>query len=285
MKPIPSALLALAVLHTALHSQDEGVLEPTIARIIGVLPDGTPPPPAPPKPGFTIPSRDILETKVHQKDGRSITIQRIAPIALPPPPVAALSEAIDPAFQERTEEISSKRPADELMILSATVFRAADSPPRSLVRYWAGGESVTLWSSADFALLSGFSSFTGSDGHARSVIMAWSHVDIDRMTDLMEKHRHEYDAPEIPQFPEGKASYLISSAKPSAEALIAIQSLHELYNNELVRLQTAYEGRERARLLREADLLANPPRPKDIILNHWRIGSATLAGPAKGGDK
>jgi hypothetical protein len=53
-----------------------------------------------------------------------------------------------------------------------------------------------------------------------------------------------------------------------------IQSLHDLYNNEYARLKTAYEGRERARIEREAYLKANPPHITDqpIVARMQRIG-------------
>jgi len=52
--------------------------------------------------------------------------------------------------------------------------------------------------------------------------------------------------------------------------LVPIQSLHDLYDKEYARLRAAYEGREQARIAREALLKANPPQPKDITLNFWR---------------
>ena len=58
------------------------------------------------------------------------------------------------------------------------------------------------------------------------------------------------------------------------EALASIQSLHDLYNNEHDRLLTAYQDREQASLAREAELKANPPKPKDIVLNYWLSNSS-----------
>ena len=63
---------------------------------------------------------------------------------------------------------------------------------------------------------------------------------------------------------------------------MAIQSLHDIYDSEYARLKTACEGRERARIQREADLKANPPQPENVTLNYW---SAEKPAAAKGGDK
>lgn len=260
------------------------------AHILGRIPDGTPPPPAPPKPEYHIPARDVLATTTHAQGGRTITVQQIKPIALPPPPpppVATTSAEVDAEFSQRLADFREEHSKSRLLIVGATVFRSKDSPPRTLVRYWpeGGRENITFWSSADFALIAGgINSFLDSAGDTHHLLMGWGNVDIDRMSDLHTSKGLEYDAPNMPVFPAGKATFQIIGNQP-AEELVAIQSLHDIYNSELARLQTAYESRERARIQRNADLLANPPRPKDITLSHWRIGSATLATPANGGEK
>jgi hypothetical protein len=161
------------------------------------------------------------------------------------------------------------RPKQELLFIGATVFRARNAVPRTLVRISAScdepgkNEEITFWSSADFALLSGFSSFVGADGVARDLIMAWGNEDMDSVSN-------------IPEFPSGKATFQIVSGQANKEILASIQALHELYDHDYVRLKTAYEGREQARIQHEAEAKANPPKPKDIILNHWRIDPAAI---------
>ncbi len=261
--------------------------KPGVAAILGDIPDGTPPPPAPAKPGFSVPAEDILETRIHEQGGRRITIQKIAPIALPPPPEVAIpADPASPALLARIAALRAKHPKNEIVRLGATVYRAKDSPPRTLVRIWPdGGEkSVTFWSSADFSLLCGLSSFVGTDGATRNLMTMWSTVDIDRLRDLMARHGRTYVPPVIPDLPPGKAAFVIASGTPTAENLASIQSIHDVYHNEHARLLTAYQGRERARLAQEAELKANPPRPKDIVLSYWDIGS-TGPTPAKGAAK
>jgi hypothetical protein len=88
--------------------------------------------------------------------------------------------------------------------------------------------------------------------------------------------------PQIPDFADGKASFSITSDKQApAATLLTIQSLHDIYNSDYKRLKTAYEGREQARLEREAELKANPPRPQNITLNFWRTEKSAI--DAKGG--
>ena len=259
---------------------------PPIARILGEIPDGTPPPPQPPKPKFVVPSKAILETTTHQQGGRQITVRKIKPIALPPTPAPvepSTTVELDPEFKQRLAEYSEAHPRSELLFIGATVFRSKDSPPRTLVRYWPHGKGngITFWSSADFALIAGgITSFADSAGDIYHLLMGWGNVDIDRMNKRLTAIGREYDAPEIPDFPDGKATFEIVGKPLAEEDLVPIQSLHDLYNNEHDRLKTASEGRERARLQHEAELIANPPKPKDIVLNYWR--TETPAAPEKG---
>jgi hypothetical protein len=287
-----SGIFLLVALPALAQQQDispevEPALSPaTPARILGNIPDGTPPLPAPPKPPFIVAQRDILSTATHQQGGRTITVREIQPIALPPPPAPPpATVAMDPALLARLDEYRAAHPRNEFLFLGATVYRSKNSPPRTLVRYWpmAGSGSITFWSSADFALIAGgINSFIDSAGEEHAIFMSWGSVDIDRMIDLQAAHGHEYDAPEMPDFSEGEATWQIIGNPPADPAdLVPIQSLHDLYNREHDRLLTAYQGRERARIAREADLLANPPKPKNITLNYWRT-ETPAAAPVKG---
>ena len=291
MKPIPILFLAMVASCLPVLSQDaknsspeENVVAPTPSRILGKIADGTPPPPEPPKPKFIIPAKDVLETKVHQQGGRTITVRKINPIALPPPQEPAPQiDLTDPAVQERIAKFRAKnKGVHRSLLVGATVYRFNESPARSLVQFWPQGQGqpVTVWSSADFALLSGFSTFVGSAGETNSLMLIWSVSNLDNRTAFHAKFASQFKTPEIPQFPPGKATFVISSGDATLETLASLQSLHDLYNNEYERLKTAYEGRERAQRLREAELKANPPKPKDITINYWRI---ERPAPAKGG--
>ncbi len=281
--PLHFFVLATACCSSSVSAQGEKVAPPALvsstARILGNLPDGTPPPPAPPKPGFSVPAADILDRTVHEQGGRKITIQKISPIALPPPLVAEPpSDPASPAHLARIAALRARFPRNEIISLGATVYRSQDSPPRTLVRVWPAHaeKAVTFWSSADFALLSGCSSFVGSDGATRSLMMMWSTVDIDRMRNLMARKGRQYIPPAIPDLPLGKATFAIASGNPTTENLAAIQSLHDVYHNEHARLLTAHQGREQSRLAQAAELKANPPKPKDIVVNYWKIGGTSL---------
>ena len=233
---------------------------PTTARVIDDLPDGTPPPPEPPKPAFIVASKDILDTQIHEQGGRKITVQKINPIDLPPPPVAEPpADRTDPAVQARLAAFRAKYPRNELIRIGATVYHLPDSTTRTLVTYWPskGEQSVTLCSSADFSLLWGFASFVGSDGKTRSLMMTWSNLYTDSQQRLFARLGKSYLAPKIPDLPAGKATFVVTSGSLTVEGLASIQSLHDLYNNEHERLLTAYQSREQASLAREAELKAH----------------------------
>ena len=274
MKIFPTTILVVHLCSLLISAgQIQQSDPPATARILGDLPDGTPPPPEPPKPEFIVPTKDILESKTYQQGGRKITVQRINPIALPTPakqgpPITPST----PAIAEKIEEFVEENPDAGFLFVGASVYRPKDGPARSFVNIWpqGAGEGISFWSTADFALLSGFGSFIDSDGASRSIIMSWDNQEIDSIKDLSAPSETQEGLPILPALTDAKATLAITSGTPTEETLIAIHSLHDLYNNELPRLQAAYEGREKARLAQEAELIAHPPKPKDIVLSFWR---------------
>lgn len=284
MKSLSLVFLTLIAATALVRAQEDTATDasvatavPITARILGEIPDGSPPPAAEPKPEYKVAKSDVLDTTTHEQGGRTITIQRINPIDLPPPPPPAAVVAAEPdaEFSERVAEYQKSHPENELLFLGATVFRSKDSPPRTLVRWWpmGGKGTITFWSSADFSLIAGgITSFQDNAGDTHAMLMGWGNVDLDRMSDIDAAAGREYDAPDLPDFPEGKATFEVTGdTQPTAEDMAIIESLHDLYNSEHDRLQTAYEGREQARIEREAYLKAHPPQPKDITLNYWRV--------------
>jgi hypothetical protein len=284
MKTFLLRLILGVVCVSSTHAADKSqTATPATARILGEIPDGTPPPTALPKPEFVIPRQDILTAITHEQGGRTITVRQIKPIALPPPPVPVETTAapLDAEFSQRLAEYRDAHPKSGLLLLGATIYRSKDSPPRTLVRFWPGGNRspITFWSSADFALIAGgIQSFVDSASNTPQLMMSWGNIDIDHLSKLQAARGRDYEIPDVPDFPDDKATFQITGNPPAAEDLIVIQSLHDLYQAEHARLLTSYQGREQSRLIREAELKANPPQAKDITLNFWRTEK-----PAKGG--
>jgi hypothetical protein len=164
---------------------------------------------------------------------------------------------LDAEFSQRLAEYRDAHPKSDLLLLGATIYRSKDSPPRTLVRFWPGGNHspITFWSSADFALMAGgIQSFVDSASNTHQLMMSWGNIDIDHLSELQATKGRIHELPDIPDFPDDKASFLITGNPPSAEDLVVIQSLHDLYQAEHARLLAAYQGREQARLIREAEL-------------------------------
>ncbi|MBC8127877.1 MAG: hypothetical protein H8M99_12120 [Gloeobacteraceae cyanobacterium ES-bin-144] len=245
--------------------------------MLGTIPDGTPPPPSPPKPPFIVAENDVFDSVRHAQGGRTITIQEIRPIDLPPPPEAKPEVNIDSeTFRKLAAAHREKFPTQEFIQVGASVFVSANNPTRTLVtiRSNIDHQIYKFWSSADFSYLSGFSSFVGSDGMMRSMFMMWSLHYPDRYTSRNVGRLPLYVPPTPPDFPEEKVSFIIVGDQPDEQTLASIQSLHDLYQNELPRLKTAYEGRVRAQREREEWEKAHPAVPQNITLNYWRVTSS-----------
>ena len=63
----------------------------------------------------------------------------------------------------------------------------------------------------------------------------------------------------------------MKSGNPDAAMLANVQALHDAYNAKHAELAAIAEAQKAEQARRAAGLEANPPVPKDIILNHWRI--------------
>ena len=289
MKTTPLVFLATLAIAGLAHSEDKIASEssvaattPTTARILGTIPDGTPPPPEAPKPEYKVAPTDILQTTTLREGGRNITIQQIKPIALPPPPQPAeIAAAPSPEFLQRLTEFRAAHPRSAIFNLGATIYQSKGQPTRTLLQLWpeGGGQPIKVWSSADFTLIAGgISSFIDTSGSTRHLMIMPSRIDIDRMTNLFASKGKTYTVPQIPTFPEGKATFQIIGEQPSPSDLTALQSLHDLYNQHHAELLSAHQGREQARFQREAELKAHPPQPRNITLNYWRVEKPATDG-------
>lgn len=280
------SLIVIQVLLIALNAQvSESDSPSTAARIVGELPDGTPTAPEPPKAEFIISAEHIIDSKTIQQGGRKITVQQIVPIALPEPvKVAPSVSPTNPALAERIEAFADENPDAGFLFIGASVYQLSDDSAYSFVNLWpqGQGEAVSFWSSANFAWLSGIGSFIGSDEKSRSIMMAWDNYEIENLKNLTHEIIPYQDLPPLPVLPENKVSFVFTSANPDAETLAGIQSLHDLCQNDGPRLKAAFEGREKARPAQEAELRANPPKPKDLVLRFWRTESPA---PTTGGGK
>jgi hypothetical protein len=250
-----TALTLFFVCGLPLHAQDEGG-----AKIVSPVADGTPALPASPK---ELPAFTVRSTTVRQMEDRKIIMQRVSDPGLPdppPPPPPTTKEELEalrasPEWQERIDDHKESK----LILLSAAVVDGK----ATLVRWYHDGEEFQAWSNVNFNHLSGFAEFE-SDRTRYSFIMA--------VGDISTAKELELEWPGKP--PELGVDYpaftLVKGDESKGYALAMMIALHDLYENEQDKLVAAHDGRLRARAEREAWLRANPPQPKDTVIQFWR---------------
>lgn len=217
----------------------------------------------------------MVDEKIHQQGGRRIIVQQLEldparPIVAATP--ARLSETLiaeDAATIPPTDEERAAAAAGfHLFHLSATVFPG----PLTRLRWYhldQTGErnEYTGWSNIDFNHLSGFASFRDSGGVEHNLVLGIGNSEISG-------HLRS------PSFPDNTPTLIPDDPATPPAALKTLTALHELYTAQGPRLAAAHQGRERARLVREAELLANPPQPKDLIIR-YRVAETPLQTPAE----
>ncbi len=132
------SLLAALLIASGAPAQETAKLPdaspaPPSSRLLGPLADGTSPPPAPPKPPYTTRRSDVLDSKTVAEGGRTVTIQRIKPLDLPPPPELAPqpTAAECAALAERVAALRASRPREEFICLGGTLYLSDNRPPRA----------------------------------------------------------------------------------------------------------------------------------------------------------
>lgn len=268
---------------TGPESPPESVV-PEPARTVGEIPDGTPPPPATPKPRLMIGPEDVLASKSIEQGEREITVQKVAPIELPTIPLPSAPPTPDSAeVQARIEAMRESHPGTRFAFVGATVFRSSklSGGVRTSVQIWDPGtrKAYSCVTASDWSVLAGVGSLELADGSTLGLIMSQGAVDLDRWEQLAAARGHAYQPPEFPEFQPEK-DYAVTAGEPTQEALASFRSIEAMLHDpeQAARLKAAYEGREAARLEKEAALRANPEKPKNLVIRHWRLDTAGLAG-------
>lgn len=231
---------------------------------------------------------EVLETTVTHQGGRNIIVQRLAldpndpiqpvfPAQHPVPTVLTEpTEFLEPTeatefLENQAAEIPDASPS-YFPVLSATVYPG----PRTFLswsHYFADGTSREFsgWSNIDFNHITGINSILRTDGSEHAFEMGIS--------------TEEIPAENVSVFATNAPTFIPDQTDIPAEALILVDSLHKIYATESEKLAAAHAGREAARLAEEAEeaeLLANPPPPKDLIIR-YRIAETPLPTQTEGG--
>lgn len=258
-------------------------------EIPGLISDGKPAPPPPPPvmPDFSVEGsrtfrKDVVEAPpmpgLPAVEGRiSVTVRKVIDPGLPelPKPLPPL-QPTDPAVIARLAEYAGKYRGTELLFVSATVYDHS----RTFLRIYPNGrvkDEVTAWSNLDMNHFSGWGSYRaiGPNGEIKEfmLLMGIGNEDTGGMEKLFSKHGHTYEKPEIPRMRDVSAgpAYVIVDGKDSgSEALETLAEIHELYSVEGARMERAFHSRVAEEKKLRAYYLANPPEPKDVVMNYWR---------------
>jgi hypothetical protein len=252
----PSLILALAAIcGSTIRAQDSGS-----AKLVSPVSDGSPAAPAPPK---ELPTFSVEATTTHQLKDRKVIMQRVTDPGLPdppaPPPPKTKEELEALRASPEWQELIAKHKETKLILLSATVVDGE----ATFLRWWHGGEEFQAWSNVNFHHLSGFAEF--EDEKTRyAFIMEVGDVRTDGDRRLAWPGNPPDLGVDYPAFT------LVKGDAGDSEGLRMMESMHDLYENERETLVAAHEARLRARAEREAWLKANPPQPKDTVIQFWR---------------
>jgi hypothetical protein len=250
-------------------------------EILGPVSDGTVAASAEPKPRLVVSENDVIQTREVPLDRRMVRFQKLRPLGLPPLPAPAVTKSFpvesDAFPQESREAIKDHR----FIFVGATVYVPDGDPDqaKSFVSFWPrqGGEAVSMWVNANMLWLGGFADFQTEDT-VYSLLMACSMTEIAKSEETSRTSEQEWEAPEIPEFPEGDASFVVVEGQPEPGDMEPFESLIKLYRKDKARLKHAYEMRmaeaERQRLER----LADPPELKNLNIRYWRLDEAGRAG-------
>lgn len=248
-------------------------------RVIGQVADGSPGLPNVPK---VLPAAEILSTKVVQDKGRKITMRKIVPPMLPAPPQPRMLSEEELAAIERfrnSEQFRRSQEAEqvsEFCFVSATVYDGQATQ----VMWWHKNEPFVAWSNLDWNVMGGFHQFEGK-GQRFSFIMG-AGATSSRARQLREP---DFRLPDLPNLTvEGPSYVLVSGDKEDEVAIKFIDVLHDLYEAEGPRLIAARVTRDQNREKAEAKLKANPPKPKDTVIQYWRRPRETQ-NEMTGGDR
>ena len=210
-----------------------------------------------------------------------VRFEKLRPLSLPPIPEPVRAE-LDPeqaaAFQEAAREAMKDR---RFVFVGATVYVPEGDPDqaKSFVRFWPqpGGEAVSMWVNANMIWLGGFADYQTEDT-VYSLLMACSVTDIEKREEMSRLSKFEWEAPDIPEFPEGEASFVVVEGDPAPDDLKPFESLMEVYRTDKARLKYAHELRVAEAERRRLERLADPPELKNLNIRYWRLDEAGQAG-------
>ena len=196
----------------------------------------------------------------------NVTVQRVQDPGLsapPSPPQIATPINEDSELMQQMGELQETGGDTFPIMLSATVYDHSRSL-LTLSPNGTTGDQITAWSNVDFNHYSAFSTFrvTEANGAEREFALFMGIGNEEAVAP-------DGDQPEIPRLPDlavGGPSFSVIEGDPQGEAMKILTQLHDLYRKDGRRMEAAFHASEKAYAERKAFLLANPPKPKDIVI-------------------
>ncbi|MGJ8660554.1 MAG: hypothetical protein ACSHXL_00815 [Bacteroidota bacterium] len=233
-------------------------------EIIGKLSDGKP------LESITkeLPNYEIKRSHQIREGGRIVTIKEVEkPVAVPE--IERIGEAV-------SEDQSAPR---HHFLVTATTYEDSDDTT-TLVKWQSldhGVESeLVCWSNVDWANLEGFTSFRAK-GQESTFMLLHSSQSLEnlRQASRVDKAIKPPKIPsELPKLQDAGASYLMVSGKheinkQSAQMMLFIEGIHDLYAVKQKELNEAKSERVRNAKLQQEEFRKNPPKPEDMTLFFW----------------
>lgn len=207
----------------------------------------------------------------------NVTVQRVADPGLPDPPAPLLALPLDdPRVIAGMKEFRDHSHNRKFVFLSATVYDHS----RTLLKIYPNGKPeswISAWSNVDFSHFSACPRYRIKLENGEIIdcdlMMGISRIDTYQLRKLLARQKKAYISPEIPEMPDLAArgpTFIVNGGNEKGEAMETLQQLHKLYRQDGVKMEEIVHAREKSHAERHAFLLANPPKPKDLVINYWR---------------
>jgi hypothetical protein len=239
---------------------------PLIAQESNPNPTGAPAPPV-----IDANSPDVKSTRIYDLGDRRMVVQEVTEATLPiqpppaPPAPAATGTKLSDDVLAARKAMAAKR---HTLNFGGMVYTTADGTCRSLITChpFDGSPPVVFWSSVDWDLFR-VGSFNTPEGTQYILMtMISTPIDIARTTAAWAKRGRTYQAPAIPEFPAGAASYRVISGSPTPAQVADLNAIHAYHDREYGALVAAQAKREEARHLADEAAKQPQPPPPDIII-------------------
>ena len=242
-----------------------------------------------PKPVLRIevPEENIIQSETVTKGDQTVIVQKIAPVALPPVPVAPPAPvALTPEQIEARAARHALAPKRRMLMLSCTVY----DHRHTLISWTSQGktpvEFFKAWSNVNFFHLNPLHQFKKNDV-IYSLMFGIGHEDTAKAAARYARFGKTYHPPAIPSLPAdpfAQPTFLVTEGNPTAEDLAPIIGLHEIYQDHHQTLISEHQRITAQQQREEAERRAAPPLPKpQIIIQHWTTNpSASTAVETKG---